>query len=240
MSETSDNNISTLTTTAAACDRFEFPRWANYLVPAGVLLAIGVLTYLPLLYGAGFAPETTSVGYQPVQPVPFSHKVHVGNLNMDCRYCHTTVDKSSFAAIPPTQTCMNCHAAIKSDSEQLKFVRDSYSEGTPINWIKIHDLPDFVYFNHSAHVNRGVACVECHGRIDQMDQVYQSKPISMAWCLECHRKPEDRLRPREQVTNMEWDVSSTGQTQRELGAQLKADYHIRNSEFMTSCTTCHR
>jgi menaquinone reductase, multiheme cytochrome c subunit len=221
--------------------KFLFPRWANYLVPAGVLLAIGVLTYVPVLLSLGLSPLTLDVGYKPVQPIPFSHKLHAGDLQIDCRYCHSTVEKTAFAAIPPTQVCMNCHAAVKSESGLLAKMRTSYSEGSPIEWIKIHDLPDFVYFNHSAHINKGVACVTCHGRIDQMEEVYQSEPISMGWCLNCHRQPERYLRPRDQITQMDWDaLRATGKTQPELGAELKAIYHIESRQTMTSCTTCHR
>jgi hypothetical protein len=221
--------------------KFLFPRWANYLVPVGVIVAIGVLTYIPVLLALGLSPKTLDVGYQPVQPIPFSHKVHAGDLKMDCRYCHSTVDKTAFAAIPPTQTCMNCHAAIRSESELLTKMRTSYTVGTPISWIKVHDLPDFVYFNHSAHVNKGVACVTCHGRIDQMEEVHQSQPISMGWCLNCHREPEQHLRPREQVTSMDWDaMASLGKSQEELGEELKSMYQIQSKQTMTSCTICHR
>ncbi len=233
-------SIKFFSTATADSDRFQFPNWSNYLVPACILVAIGVLTYLPLLWSFGFSAQTTSVGYQPVQPLPFSHKVHAGDLKIDCRYCHTTVDQAAFAAIPPSEVCMNCHASIKSDSELLKSVRDSYGTGTPLHWIKVHDLPDFVFFDHSAHVNRGVGCVSCHGRVDQMEVVHQVAPLSMGWCLECHRQPENYLRPREEVTNMDWIASATGQTQPDLGAKLKQDYHIRSPEFMTSCTVCHR
>ena len=222
-------------------ERFQFPRWANYLVPAGLLVAIGLLTYVPLLWSLGFSPHTTDVGYQPKQPIPFSHQQHAGDLKIDCRYCHSTVDQAAFAAIPPTQVCMNCHASIKSDSPLLVVLRDSYSSGEPVVWTKVHDLPDFVYFNHSAHIQKGVGCASCHGRIDQMPEVFQSEPISMSWCLRCHRQPELFLRPREQVTNMQWDpLAATGKSQRELGSELKQAHHVQSPEFMTSCTTCHR
>lgn len=235
------NQVEILKNVASPDGKYLFPRWANYLVPVGVILAIGVLTYIPVLLRFGLSPWTRDVGYQPVQPIPFSHKVHAGDLQIDCRYCHSTVEKTAFAAIPSTQVCMNCHASVRAESESLVDMRNSYTEGTPIHWIKIHDLPDFVYFNHSAHVNKGVACVTCHGRIDQMEQVYQSEPISMGWCLSCHREPEQYLRPRDQVTKMEWDaLMATGKTQEELGAELKSSYHIQSRETMTSCTVCHR
>ena len=221
-------------------ERFQFPRWANYLFPAALIVAIGVLTYLPLVATLGLSPKTRAVGYQPQQPVPFSHAVHAGKLKMDCRYCHSTVESAAFAAIPPTQTCLNCHAAIKSESPKLKAVRTSFEMGTPVSWVKVHDVPNFVYFNHSAHVNKGVGCQTCHGQINEMEIVHQAQPLSMAWCLECHRAPENHLRPREEVTNMNWDVSMTGRTQSELGAELAAEYHVQSKQFMTSCTTCHR
>lgn len=221
-------------------DRFYFPPWANYLFPAALIVAIGMLTYLPLVMTLGLSPTTRAVGYQPKQPVPFSHAVHAGKLKMDCRYCHTTVETAAFAAIPPTQTCLNCHAGIKSDSPQLEPVRASFEKGTPVSWIKVHDLPDFVYFNHSAHVNKGVACQKCHGQITEMEEVRQDQPLSMAWCLECHRAPENHLRPRNQVTSMTWDVATIGKTQQALGRELVAEYHVQSKQFMTSCTTCHR
>jgi hypothetical protein len=222
-------------------DRFFFPRWANYLFPAALIVSIGVLTYLPLVLTLGLSPKTRAVGYQPKQPIPFSHAVHAGKMKMDCRYCHTTVEKAGFAAIPPTKTCLNCHASIKSESKLLEPMRVSYQEGTPLRWIKVHDLPDFVYFNHSAHLNKGVACVTCHGQIDQMEEVEQAKPLSMAWCLECHRSPERHLRPRDQVTNMSWDaMAATGKSQSDLGTALAAEYHVQSPQFMSSCTTCHR
>ncbi|MDP1560039.1 MAG: cytochrome c3 family protein [Pirellulaceae bacterium] len=236
----SNKSIRVITTVSADETRFQFPRWANYLVPTAILLAIGILTYLPLLWSVGFSAQTTSVGYEPVQPLPFSHKVHAGDLQIDCRYCHTTVERAAYAAIPATEVCMNCHAAIKSDSDLLKNVRDSYGSGTPIHWIKVHDLPDFVFFDHSAHVNRGVGCVSCHGRVDQMEVVHQSAPLSMGWCLECHRQPEARLRPREAVTDMEWSAADEDLSAKGLGQQLMQDYHIRSPEFMTSCSVCHR
>ncbi len=234
MNTASDDNMSPL-------DRFQFPRWANYWLPAMVLIGIGVLTYLPLLATLALSPKTRAIGYQPKQPIPFSHAMHAGKLQIDCRYCHSTVEQAAFAAIPPTQTCLNCHASIKSDSAMLVSMRKSFETGQPISWIKVHDVPDFVYFNHSAHINKGVACEKCHGRIDQMDEVYQAKELSMAWCLECHRQPLQHLRPREAVTAMGWDAMAiTGKTQQELGVELFNKYHVQSSQFMTSCTTCHR
>ena len=221
-------------------ERFLFPPWANYLVPGLVIVAIGVLTYIPLVTWLFISPETTDVGYRPTQPVPFSHKLHAGDLKMDCRYCHSTVESTSYAAIPDTKVCMNCHASIKSESENLKLIVDSYSSGQPVSWLKIHDQPDFVFFDHSAHVNHGVGCVSCHGRIDEMEVVHQDKSLSMAWCLECHRNPTPHLRPRSEVTNMTWDAQQIGKTQSELGKELLKDYEIHTLKFLQNCTACHR
>lgn len=217
---------------------FVFPPWANYLLPGIAVAMVGGLLYLPVMVGFGAAPWTTDVGYMPEQPVPYSHAVHVGKLGMDCRYCHTSVETSDFAALPATQTCMNCHSTVLPESPRLLPVRESWVTGMPVKWVKVHDLPDYAYFDHSAHVNKGVGCVSCHGRIDQMDVVYQSKPLSMSWCLECHREPEKFLRPKDQVTNMSWQPPDGDQLA--LGEKLKLEYGIRDETYMTSCSTCHR
>ena len=148
-------------------------------------------------WGSGLLRRRPRWDIQPVQPVPYSHALHAGKLGIDCRYCHTTVEKANFAAIPPTETCMNCHTNIRTQSEALEPIRESWATGKPVEWIKIHDLPHYVYFSHQAHVTHGVGCIECHGRIDQMERVYQAKPLSMGWCLECHRDPGPHLRPEE-------------------------------------------
>jgi hypothetical protein len=182
----------------------------------------------------GGSPETWRVGYSPPQPVPFSHALHAGQLGMDCRYCHTTVESAAFAAIPPAATCMNCHKQIAPESRKLLPIREAYATGAAVPWIKVHDLPDYVYFNHSAHVTRGVSCVSCHGRVDQMEQVTEVKPLSMGWCLDCHRHPDAHLRPPEYVTNLAWvpeeDAAVTGK-------RVRDQLHINPS---TSCSTCHR
>lgn len=197
----------------------------------------GIVTY-------GFTPYATDVGYMPDQPIPYSHALHAGKLGIDCRYCHNTVEHAAGAAVPPTQTCLGCHTNVNagglalSDNDKLKPIRASRDEGVPIEWVKIHDLPDYAYFNHSAHVTRGVGCVSCHGRVDRMEVVYQDQPLSMSWCLDCHRNPEKHLRPVEEVTNMEWDPQlATGLSQLELGKQLKLENQIKPS---TDCSTCHR
>ena len=171
------------------------------------------------------------------QPVPFSHEHHVAGLGIDCRYCHTAVEVSSFAGIPPTATCMNCHSQIWSGSDVLKPLRDSFQTGTPIRWTRVHNLPDFVYFNHSIHVRKGVGCVTCHGPVDRMPLMWQDQTLQMEWCLDCHRAPEQYLRPREQVFNMNWRPD---REQRVLGRQLVKQYNIRNPRELTSCSTCHR
>lgn len=211
-----------------------FPEWIDSLRPlVGVLLGIAPIYVLGLLYYAG-SPRNLSVGYQPEQPVPYSHALHAGELGLDCRYCHTGVESSAHAAVPPTATCMNCHVTIFPESVQLAAVHESWETGLPIPWVRVHDLPDFVFFDHSAHVNRGVGCVECHGRVDHMEVVHQVEPLSMAWCLDCHRNPDPRLRPVSEVTNMAWQPSSSREA---LGRRLREEYGIAPSE---DCSTCHR
>jgi menaquinone reductase, multiheme cytochrome c subunit len=220
---------------------FTFPQWANYLLPAAAFVLVGGAIVVPILLTAGFSPATTDVGYAPQQPIPFSHAQHVGELKIDCRYCHSTVDKAAHAAIPSSQTCMNCHASIQTESAALAPLRESFSGGGAVAWKKVHDLPDYTYFNHAAHVNKGVGCVTCHGKVDEMVVVRQEKTLSMAWCLDCHRAPEQHLRPLDQVTNMRWDPKrDAGKSQAELGSQLKREYGIRGIDYMTSCSTCHR
>lgn len=211
-----------------------FPKWTNSLRVVFAVAAGVAPVYLVLLVAYGASPKTTDVGYAPPQPVAYSHALHAGKLGIDCRYCHTTVDDSPHASVPPTQTCMNCHANIKiKDSPKLTPVLESYATGMPIEWVRVHDLPDYAYFNHSAHVRRGIGCVSCHGRVDKMETVYQAEPLSMSWCLECHRRPEMRLRPVEEVTNMRYMAAD----QAEEGRRLCELYSISPS---TNCSTCHR
>lgn len=212
---------------------FVFPRWTNAIRPAlGVVLVV-VPVYVVLLAAYGASPLTTDVGYAPVQPVPYSHAQHAGNLGIDCRYCHTAVEHGAAATLPPTQTCMNCHATIRSDSPKMIKVKESHATGMPIEWIRVHDLPDYVYFDHSAHVRRGVGCVSCHGRVDKMDVVYQVKPLSMGWCLDCHRNPDPHLRPQEYITSMDWAPEDPVA----VGRRIREENNIRPS---TDCSTCHR
>lgn len=215
-------------------DLFVFPRWTNKIVHlAGPVLGIAPLYLIGFIwYGA--SPYTVSVGYAPEQPVPYSHALHVGELGLDCRYCHNTVEQAAHAAIPPTETCMNCHARVRANSPKLEPVRQSWETQQPIEWIKVHDLPDYTYFNHSAHVTRGIGCNSCHGRVDQMAVVYQHEELSMGWCLDCHREPERHLRPPEEATNMAWQPP---EDQLAYGKKLREQHGINPP---TDCTTCHR
>ena len=180
-----------------------FAKWHNK-VPLLIFGVIGPVTTVMLIAGVWyyFSPRYTDVGYMPEQPVPYSHKLHAGELGIDCRYCHTGVEVASSARVPPTQTCMNCHSKIKTKSLNLHLVRESWAEDKPIEWVKIHKTPDYAYFPHSAHIQAGVGCESCHGRIDQMVEVYLSEPLNMGWCLDCHREPERHVRPKSQVTKM--------------------------------------
>jgi hypothetical protein len=189
-----------------------FPRWTNKLpvILLGALFFGGIGTIGFIWYY--FSPEYTDVGYAPKQPVPFSHKKHAGDLGLDCRFCHYSVERASYAAIPPTQTCMGCHGQtwgnILPKSKNLKHLRDKHNAKLPVEWKRVHMLPDYAFFNHKVHISAGVGCATCHGRIDQMKVVHQSKSLSMGWCLKCHRNPNPNLRPRSQVTNMGWDQTA--------------------------------
>jgi menaquinone reductase, multiheme cytochrome c subunit len=231
--------------------RWNLPRWFNYLLPLLIVSALGAATFVPVFIYTGFSPMATDVGYGPDQPIKYSHALHVGQLGIDCRNCHTTVDNAAFAAVPPAQTCMSCHTAIKKNNPDgtpnanLAPLYSAWETGKPVEWVKIHDLPDYAYFNHSAHVNKGVGCNTCHGRIDQMEVVYQAKPMNMAWCLECHREPEKFLRPKEQVTNLAYTPKaeageSIEEAQLRIGRQLKEQYKIKDHNYMIACSTCHR
>ena len=225
-----------------------FPPWVDTfikLLGAGAAVS-GLYVVLMIYFGA--SPKTLNAGYMPEQPVPYSHALHVGELGMDCRYCHNTVEQAGFAAVPPTETCMNCHNNIAPTSNKLAPIRESYETGLPVEWVKIHDLPDHVYFNHSAHVTRGVSCVECHGRVDRMVEVYQYAPLSMGWCLDCHRDPAPRVRPVDKVTDLEWGLDRTPEEKREEGIELLKGLGLYDAEgeptvrmtLLTNCSTCHR
>ena len=180
------------------------------------------------------SPKFTDVGYRPEQPVQYSHKLHADDLGIDCRYCHVGVELSSKAIIPPTQTCMNCHILIKPDSKLLEPVHESWGNNTAIEWIRVHKVPDYAFFDHSAHVTRGVGCASCHGRVDQMEEVMLVEPLSMGWCLDCHRNPDAHLRPLDKVTQMDWTAP---ENQLQLAEKIKKERHINPP---TDCTGCHR
>jgi hypothetical protein len=212
-----------------------FSRHANSYVKAGIVFA---LLLVAGIFGAADrlarSPYVTRQDTFREQPIQFSHQHHVGGIGIDCRYCHTSVEKAASAGIPPTKTCMNCHAQIWANSPFLEPVRQSFRTDTSLRWIRVHDLPDFVYFNHSVHVKKGVGCSTCHGRVDRMPLMYQKSSLLMEWCLDCHRAPEKYVRPREAVYQMDYEPPPN---QLELGAQLVRAYDIKS---LTTCSTCHR
>jgi hypothetical protein len=201
----------------------------------GGLLAIGAVTWA--WAGVIRAPYITDQNVVRAQPVPFSHQHHVGGLGIDCRYCHTSVETSSFAGVPPTQVCMNCHRQVWADSPTLEPVRASFRDKRPILWTRVNNVPDFVYFDHSIHVHQGVGCETCHGRVDQMPLTWKAESLRMEWCLNCHRQPENYLRPREKVFTMGW---KPGEPQKDLGARLVRDYKVDPPAKLIDCSLCHR
>lgn len=210
-----------------------FHRSANTLSRFSIFGAVFLIALvLWFLWQLNASPYATQVRDAKAQPVPFSHEHHVAGLGIDCRYCHTSVETSSYAGIPPTSTCMNCHKQIWLNAEMLEPVRASFRDGEPIVWQRVHRLPEFVQFNHSIHVQKGIGCVSCHGRVDQMPLTWQEKPLTMAWCLECHRAPENHVRPRDKVFDLAWEAEN----QKELGPQLVREYRIQEK---TSCSVCH-
>jgi hypothetical protein len=216
--------------------RFIFPRWSNKVLPLVFFLGIGpAATAAVLGITYYFTNKFTEVGYQPRQPIEFSHRLHAGEMGMDCRYCHNTVERGAFAAVPPSQTCMNCHSKVKTDSPALAPLRETYEKDLPIRWVKVHNLPDYVYFNHSAHLAAGVGCSSCHGRIDQQARVTQKAPLSMGWCLECHRNPAPFLRSKSDITNMFWQPSGVVAA----GVPKTVD-EGRELHPPTHCSGCHR
>ena len=224
--------------------RFIFPEWTETFKKALLPLLGGAPLFLVGLWAYGLTPEAIRIGYEPEQPVPYSHALHVGELGLDCRYCHNTVEESPHAAIPPAATCMNCHTGIHAESGKLLPIRQAYAGEKPIEWVRVHDLPDYVYFNHSAHINRNVGCESCHGRIDTMEVVRQEKALTMSWCLDCHRNPYPNLRPYEDVTKMGYDEAlekqgvDREQQGRELaGCSSEGDCVISPR---SDCSTCHR
>ena len=201
----------------------------------GAVFILAFVTWIAVQLDRG--SYTTRAFQVRAQPIPFSHEHHVGGLGLDCRYCHTTVETSSFANLPPTKTCMNCHSQIWISSPTLEPVRASFRTGTSIPWTRVYDLPDFVYFNHGIHVNKGIGCESCHGRVDRMPRMWQQPSLQMQWCLDCHRNPEPNLRPREFVTTMGYHPAGD---QAEIGPRLAKEYNIQDVRTLTSCNTCHR
>jgi len=199
------------------------------------LLALLVLASAAVLAWRGLTNQPHRIDEAVEQPVPFSHKHHVGDDGIDCRYCHDTVESSAFAGIPPISTCMTCHSQLYTDQAMLKPVVDSWRSGVALHWQRVHQLPDFVYFNHSIHVAKGVGCESCHGRVDRMALTMRTQPLSMQWCLDCHRAPQNYLRPREQEFAMGWHP----QDQQTLGLALIQRYHI-DTRRLTDCSVCHR
>ena len=212
-----------------------FPKSANAWSKASIITVFGLVAFvgamLPVLQRSDFV---TTANTSKDQPVQFSHQHHVGGIGIDCRYCHTAVEVSSSAGIPPTKTCINCHSQIWSTSPYLEPVRASFRDDTPLKWLRVHDLPDFVYFNHGIHVKKGVGCETCHGRVDRMPLMKQQNSLQMEWCLNSHRNPEQFVRPRSEVFTMGYVPAVD---QRELGPQLVAEYKIQS---LTNCSVCHR
>jgi len=213
-----------------------FPKWVN-TIPIKVIVGLTLLAtavVLGVTYYVG--PKYTRVGYTPTQPVAFSHALHSGQLGIDCRYCHTFVDRSEHSNVPSTQVCMTCHSMVRVGDPMLAPVKESYESGEPIPWVRVHKTPDYVYFNHAVHVNRGISCVECHGRVDQMEVVEHTKSLSMAFCLECHRNPEEYIRPNEEVYNLDWERPET-EEYKEMAVDFVHDWKVNPPQ---SCSGCHR
>jgi hypothetical protein len=198
----------------------------------GVVFVLAAAVYV--VYETSQSPYVTQAFVARQQPIQFSHERHVAGNGLDCRYCHISVERSRMAGIPPTKTCMNCHAQIWANSPYLEPVRSSFRTDTSIQWVRVHDLPDFVYFDHSIHLNKGVGCTTCHGRVDQMPLMWQVNTLQMQWCLECHRNPERFVRPRAAVFQVDYQPPPD---QVALGLRLVQEYTIRR---LTSCSTCHR
>jgi hypothetical protein len=215
-----------------------FHRSANYMARAS-LLGAAVLAGVALtaVLVVARSPYITNQRVTRSQPIQFSHKHHVGDDGIDCRYCHTSVESSAYAGIPPTRTCMNCHSVLFNNVGYLEPVRESYRTDESIRWTKVHRLADYVYFNHSIHINKGIGCSSCHGSVNQMPLMLQASALNMNFCLDCHRNPQPNLRPKDQVFNMDWKAPAN---QEQVGRQLAAEYKLRTTVELTSCSTCHR
>ncbi len=215
-----------------------FPKPMNYLARLtiiGAAFGLPAFTWFCLMYT--HSSYGTNAGVMREQTIPFSHQHHVGVLGIDCRYCHTSVETSAFAGMPTTAVCMNCHSQIWVGSQMLEPVRSSYRTNEPLRWQRVYNLPGFVYFNHAIHVQKGIGCASCHGRIDEMPLTYQEPTLLMDWCLDCHRHPERQIRPRAEVFNMRYEQPSD---QLALGQKLCREYDIKDPLSITSCTICHR
>lgn len=207
----------------------------NWVATGSIVGGVIVLgTALGVLLNINRLDYVSQVGVARDQPVPFSHKHHVTGIGIDCRYCHTTVEESAFAGIPPTETCMTCHSMLWTEAAILEPVRASFRDDKPLQWTRVHDLPDFVYFKHDIHVSQGIGCQSCHGQVDQMPLMWKENTLNMEWCLECHRAPEDHIRPKEEVFNMNWSTKN----QEELGRRLVEQYDVRTGQ-LTDCSICH-
>src|SRR5882757_5312056 len=218
-----------------------FPKWTNRLP---VMIIIG-LTLVGTAVTGGvwyyFTNKYANVGFMPVQPVAFSHSIHADQLGMDCRYCHNAVEKSWYSNLPSSGTCMNCHNQVLKDDPRLALVRESAATGKPIPWVQIHRVPDFVYFNHSVHVNRGISCVECHGKVNKMEEVYHFQPLTMTFCLDCHRNPTAKVRPLDKITDLDFQWSDDPE-KNAVQQKLKGEAYMHDwkVESLQNCSACHR
>ena len=213
-----------------------FHRSINWVAKLSILLLLALAgLFLAILLNINRLDYVSHVGLAKDQPVPFSHKHHVTGMGIDCRYCHTSVEESAFAGIPPVETCMTCHSLVWTEAPLLEPVRAAWRDEVPLQWTRIHDLPDFVYFRHDIHVAKGVGCTSCHGPVDQMPLMYKENTLNMEWCLECHREPESQIRPRDQVFDVTWSPPAD---QERVGAQLVEEYDVQVSQ-LTDCSVCH-
>jgi hypothetical protein len=211
-----------------------FPKWTNHLPTIGAVSAVTILAAVIGFFWYYGSPKYTDIGYRPIQPIDYSHKLHADDLGLDCRYCHSKIEESPYANVPSTQTCMNCHRLILTESGKTLPIRESAASGNPIMWTRVHNLPDYAYFDHSAHLRAGVGCRSCHGRVDHMAVVQQVEPLNMGWCLDCHRDPVNHLRPVSEITNMDWEPSE--------GQEVFAQQVIKELELNppVDCSGCHR
>lgn len=215
-----------------------FSRNANAILRVSLIgLVLLIISTIGALIGLYLSPWYTEAAIAKVQPIAFSHKHHANELQIDCRYCHTSVERAATAGFPATETCMSCHSQVWTTSPLLQPVRDSFQSGAPIVWDRVYDLPDFVYFNHSIHVAKGIGCTSCHGEIGTMQLTVKAQPLYMGWCLGCHRDPAQFVRPADQIFSLDYDVQSLALAERQ---QLLVDYQIPTDGRLTNCYICHR